>query len=78
MPGIFRSLCGLSRQFILTNPRTPRGSELEALVALAKEAGVSYTVVPEIQRPEDLPPNRNLLFTGSFLTALSGELLFGK
>jgi len=74
--GVFRPLAELGCDFILTNPRSHKGSELDALVSLAQQAGVSYEVRPEITEAADLPADRNLLFTGSFFTALIGEMLF--
>ena len=74
--GIFNALCRLTRRFVLTNPQTPKGTELDALVQLAQAAGVTYRVVPDIRQVEDLAADGNLLFTGSFFTALIGEMLY--
>jgi dihydrofolate synthase/folylpolyglutamate synthase len=77
--GIFRELCRLSCEFILTNPRlSAKGSELTQLVELAAKSGVTYRIVPEIRSLDDLPSHRPLLFTGSFFTAAIGEELFGN
>jgi hypothetical protein len=75
--GIFRELCKLRCDFILTNPRlSAKGSELTQLTGLAEAAGVAYRVVPEIRSIDDLPSSRALVFTGSFFTAVIGEELF--
>ncbi len=76
--GIFQALLQLSNDFILTNPHTPKGSELDRLVSFGTKTEVSFEIQPTINSPADLPPNRNLLFTGSFFTALIGEKLFNK
>ncbi len=74
--GIFEHLLPISSEFVLTNPRSQKGSELDTLVSSAEHRGVNYTVIPAIRSITDLPPGRNLLFTGSFFTALIGEDLF--
>lgn len=74
--GIFEQLRRIGNDFVLTNPRSAKGSELDTLIALAKRHASTYTVVPEIVCTADLPGDRNLLFTGSFFTALIGEDLF--
>ena len=67
--GIFNALCRLTRRFVLTNPQTPKGTELDALVQLAQAAGVTYRVVPDIRQVEDLAADGNLLFIfNHFLT----------
>lgn len=75
--GIFDALCrGPSAQFVLTNPHSHKGSQLDVLTHLADARGVAYEVVPDIQSKADLPDDVPLLFTGSFFTALIGEKLF--
>ena len=74
--GIFEGVLPIVESLILTNPRTPRGSELARLIDLSDQAAVPYTVVPDIQSRGDLPTHQSLLFTGSFFTALIGEEMF--
>ena len=76
--GIFTALSRLGCDFILTHPRSHKGSELDVLTELAQDAGARFTVRPEIDSLDDLPPGRNLVFTGSFFTALIGEALFSR
>jgi folylpolyglutamate synthase/dihydropteroate synthase len=74
--GIVRELSALRPQLVLTNPDTPKGSELERLVQEAEKAGLCYRIVPNLRRRDQLPQGENLLFTGSFFTAVIGERLF--
>lgn len=75
--GIVDALCALpGADFILTHPRTVKGSELTALEAAVRAAGLTYRVIPELTMRAQLPAGRHLLFTGSFFTAVLGELLF--
>lgn len=75
--GIFDALCrGPMAQFVLTNPHSHKGSQLNALIALADARNAPYQVVPDIRSKADLPSAVPLLFTGSFFTALIGEKLF--
>jgi len=74
--GIFAGLLPVSHDFVLTNPRSHKGTELSRLVELAEASGARYTVVPDIRSRDDLPADTSLLFTGSFFTALVGEGLF--
>ncbi|MDX9981820.1 MAG: cyanophycin synthetase [Lentisphaeria bacterium] len=76
VPGIVRELAAIDGEFVLTNPRPPKASGLADLVAAAKESGIRYRVIDQIQTPADLPGGRPLLFTGSFFAALIGEELF--
>ncbi len=73
--GIVAALRPVAAEFILTHPLSPKGSGLDALCAVAGRQTVPWRVVPEIHST-DLPPDRPLLFTGSFFTALIGERLF--
>jgi dihydrofolate synthase/folylpolyglutamate synthase len=76
--GIFGALAPFAEELILTNPQSRgKGSELDGLVSLAVGAGVRFRVQSEITSVDDLPRQANLLFTGSFFTALIGEKLFG-
>jgi dihydrofolate synthase/folylpolyglutamate synthase len=76
VPGIFHALLPVAAEFILTNPRTDKGSELPQLHALATASGKPFRVIPEITDAADLPSCKPLLFTGSFFTALIGEMLY--
>ena len=60
--------------FILTNPRTFKGSALPQLQEAMKSLPVQ-AVIPKITSREQLP-NGPLLFTGSFFTTVIGEDLF--
>lgn len=63
--------------FVLTNPRTSKGSALEQLRTAAEEAGLDVeSVIPTLTSRQQLPVDRPLLFTGSFFTALIGESLW--
>jgi len=75
-PGILRELAALEARFVLTNPHTPRESDLPALEAEARRGGLSVEVIPDLQRADQLQGHEALVFTGSFLTALIGEKLF--
>jgi len=75
--GVLLGLQGMAQRLILTNPLGYKGSELEGMVDYARELGLGYEVLPRI----DLgcfAPDENVLFTGSFFTALIGEQLFMK
>jgi len=74
--GILRELQAVTDTFILTNPLSPRGSDLDALTAAAGRLHLDVRIVPEIRSVHDLPAERPLLFTGSFFTALIGDRLF--
>lgn len=75
--GIVQGLKGMDADFILTNPKTPRGSALPQLLQEARKAGLSIRqVIPDLTSPSQLPGDTPLLFTGSFFTALIGETLF--
>jgi len=76
VPGILAPLRTVAKRFILTNPHSYRGSDLDRLVAEAHELSVPYEVAPKITRRDDLPSDEPLLFTGSFFTALIAEKLF--
>ena len=66
-------------RFILTNPKTGKGSALPELEQEAAMAGLEIiSVIPELNKATQLPANAPLLFTGSFFTAFIGEELFGK
>ena len=74
--GIVQALKSLKgARFILTNPCTTKASALEELKAEASCLNV-ISVIPEIKEIHDLPQDTPLLFTGSFFTALIGEMLF--
>jgi dihydrofolate synthase/folylpolyglutamate synthase len=76
--GMVKALAALpDATFILTNPETGKGSALPELTAAAREHRLPVTaVIPELTTRQQLPPDRPLLFTGSFFTALIGEKLF--
>lgn len=74
--GILRQLKRPAREFVLTNPRSPRGSGLDELQRCARDADMPVTVIPDIQSRSQLPPGNAYLFTGSFFTAAIGEDLF--
>jgi len=74
--GILGALGHLNAKFILTNPRSPRASALDQMVATANQLALDYSVQPEINTAADLPQQTPLLFTGSFFTAVIGEALF--
>ena len=76
--GIFRELCAVASHFVLTNPRSPRESDLDVLVRLAEEAEVPFDVVPELASREQLGDKQRLLFTGSFFTAVIGDELYRR
>ena len=76
--GMVKELLPVTKRFVLTNPRTPRGSELEALKTAAATTAVETTVIPYIERLDQLPFASPLLFTGSFFTALVGEQLLSQ
>lgn len=78
MQGIVEELIPLAEEFLLTNPRPPKKSGLEELKRICSELGLPHQVNEDIRTPHDLPTNRPLLFTGSFLTALIGAECFGK
>ena len=67
----------LNGEFILTNPHTGKGSDLEKLAAEMKDAGLDVRgIIPQLTKKEQLPTDKPLLFTGSFFTALIGEEFF--
>ncbi|MFA6816867.1 MAG: cyanophycin synthetase [Lentisphaeria bacterium] len=75
--GIVQACLAMNAEFILTNPHTTRVSALEELQKEAEKAHLNIRkVIPSIQSIKDIPPYKNLLFTGSFFTALIGEQLF--
>lgn len=74
--GILRELAPLGARLVLTNPHTPRESDLPALEAEARRLGLPIEVIPDLQRADQLQGREALVFTGSFLTALIGEKLF--
>ena len=75
--GMVTALKNLNGEFILTNPHTGKGSDLEKLAAEMKEAGLDVRgIVPQLTKKEQLPTDKPLLFTGSFFTALIGEEFF--
>lgn len=76
--GIVRELSAIEADFILTNPRPPKASGLAELAEAARAAGLRHRIVEQITRPQDLPGDRPLLFTGSFFAALIGEELFSR
>lgn len=63
--------------FILTNPRPFKKSGLGELTTAAEKLKLRYKVIPEINSRTQLPDNENLLFTGSFFTAVIGAELWG-
>ncbi|MBQ6471133.1 MAG: hypothetical protein IJJ33_04055 [Victivallales bacterium] len=77
--GMVKALTDLpNAQFILTNPHTGKGSALEELRLETARQGLQVIAdIPDLQRREQLPQERSLLFTGSFFTASIGESLFG-
>ena len=78
--GMVKALAELPEaQFILTNPHTGKGSALDVLRHEATVQGLHVIAdIPDLQRRDQLPQERSLLFTGSFFTASIGESLFGK
>ncbi len=75
--GILRQLANLPKpRFILTNPRPFKASGLAGLTAAAVRLGLDWRVVEELRTPQHLPSGEDLLFTGSFLTAVIGVELF--
>jgi len=76
--GILRALVPVTREFVLTNPHSHKGSELDQLANLAAELQLPHTVRADISSRTDLPQHTDLLFTGSFFTALIGEKLFNS
>lgn len=75
--GIVRELSALTRRFVFTHPRVAfKGSDLSTLEGLAAEMGLRWQSIPHIDRPEQLPGDTALLFTGSFFTASIGAELF--
>ncbi len=76
-PAILQQLSKLpGARFILTNPRPFKPSALAELVAAARQQGLSFEARPEIDSRTSLPDGQNLLFTGSFFTAVIGAELF--
>ncbi len=77
LAGIVDGLKPLDAEYILVNPRTPRASAREALLAECRRQGLPVrAVLDDIARPDELPADAPLLFTGSFFTALMGKMLF--
>ncbi|MFW6413915.1 MAG: bifunctional folylpolyglutamate synthase/dihydrofolate synthase [Verrucomicrobiota bacterium] len=74
--GIIAELTNIARMFILTNPRPFKKSQLPALIRLADTYKLDYRVIQTIETREQLPATENLLFTGSFFTAVIGQELF--
>lgn len=76
--GIVKALAFLPKaSFILTNPETGKGSALPELTAAAREHHLPVdAIIPLLTAKNQLPPDRPILFTGSFFTALIGEKLF--
>ncbi|MGN0880569.1 MAG: bifunctional folylpolyglutamate synthase/dihydrofolate synthase [Oligosphaeraceae bacterium] len=75
--GIVRELVPLHADVILTNPHTPRASALPQLQDEAARQGLHVIgVIPDLHSRSQLPPDRPLLFTGSFFCAVIGEALF--
>ena len=74
--GIYAALRELSSDFIFTHPHTPKPSALPELLECTRHDSATVRVTASITSLDDLPAGRNLLFTGSFFTALIGEKLF--
>ncbi|MCR4573610.1 MAG: hypothetical protein K5787_07565 [Lentisphaeria bacterium] len=75
--GIVSAMKKLNGEFILTNPHTGKGSDLDKLAEEMKEAGLNVReIIPQLTKKEQLPVGVPLLFTGSFFTALIGEEFF--
>lgn len=74
--GILTELKGVARRFILTDPRPFKKSQLETLIELADKFQLDYRIIQNIESRAQLPPADNLLFTGSFFTAVIGKELF--
>ena len=74
--GILLELGKWAQRFIFTNPRPFKGSQLDTLIKLGDKHRLNYSVIPEIQRTSQLPPDENLVFAGSFFTAVIGRELF--
>ena len=75
--GIVEGLKPLDAEYILVNPRTPRASAREALLAECRRQGLHVrAVLDDIACADDLPADTPLIFTGSFFTALTGKMLF--
>jgi len=72
---IVRELLPITRQFILTDPRQPKQSGLQHLLASTERYAIPVKVQPNLQTAAELPPTP-LLFTGSFFTAIIGLELF--
>ena len=76
--GILAELRKLNADFIFTDPDSAKGSELERLIDEGRRHGLEYAVTRRLHRRSQLPDNTNLIFTGSFFTALIGEKLFNS
>jgi len=75
--GIVAEMKALDARFILTHPRsTMKASGLAGLTQACQAAGLRFEVIERLDGPAQLPASDNLLFTGSFYTALIGEALF--
>jgi dihydrofolate synthase/folylpolyglutamate synthase len=74
--GIVRELAALGALFVLTDPHTPRASDLPALEAAVRQAGLPAETIARLDSRDPLRGHHALLFTGSFFTALIGEKLF--
>lgn len=75
--GIVRELTPLGARFVLTHPHATRPSDLDALVACIRQAGLSAEVIPALHHRDQLAGRDAIVFVGSFFTALIGEELFG-
>ena len=77
--GIVNGLGQMDASYILVNPKSCRASARDALLAECRAAGLHVTaVLDSLDSRSQLPQNEPLLFTGSFFTALIGDMLFAS
>ena len=75
--GILSRLVPVAGEFVLTHPLTDfKGSELVGLERIARRMSVPYRRQDTLRSADELPQGADLLFTGSFYTALLGKRLF--
>ncbi len=74
--GILEQLkCLPQIELILTNPRAGKKSGLKQLTAAAEKLELNFRTIEDLENNKQLPETKNLLFTGSFFTALIGTEL---
>jgi len=75
--GIVQGLKPMGARYILVNPKSCRASARDALLAECQAAGLEViALLDDLNSRSQLPENEPLLFTGSFFTALIGDMIF--